>query len=323
MAKKLISCLIVLTLVLGLLTAVTVSAATNLKISAGDKTVKAGQDVTVQFAVTANCTISYFAFNATWDTSKLKYKSDEKRAITDDTVIHVYENDGYFEYQTLCDENANTDFQDTVILEVTFTALSDFSGTSITTPVEIVKWADADEAYVDQNYDGIWASNVEVSGATITIQKSNTAPAGTDNTNSGDKDNSGEANKPSADPKDCIIMTINDVKIWKFTEWVSNDVPPIIVNDRTMLPSRFVAEALGAKVDWNDAMKTVTIVKGDISIILVIGSDIAIINGEEVKFDAPAFIQNDRTYTPTRLVAEALGATVDWDGDARKVTITR
>ena len=39
------------------------------------------------------------------------------------------------------------------------------------------------------------------------------------------------------------------------------DVAPKIINDRTMLPIRFVAEKFGLDVDWNRLTKTVTIVK--------------------------------------------------------------
>lgn len=35
----------------------------------------------------------------------------------------------------------------------------------------------------------------------------------------------------------------------------------MIVNSRTMLPIRFVAEALGANVSWDDTTQTVTITK--------------------------------------------------------------
>ncbi|HPC56966.1 MAG TPA: stalk domain-containing protein, partial [Caldisericia bacterium] len=37
------------------------------------------------------------------------------------------------------------------------------------------------------------------------------------------------------------------------------DVPPMILNGRTMLPLRFVTEELGCTVDWEDKTKTVTI----------------------------------------------------------------
>ena len=39
----------------------------------------------------------------------------------------------------------------------------------------------------------------------------------------------------------------------------NHDVRPIIVNSRTMLPLRFVAESLGCKVDWNGSTRTITI----------------------------------------------------------------
>ncbi len=47
------------------------------------------------------------------------------------------------------------------------------------------------------------------------------------------------------------------------TKWIdpnNHDVKPIIVNDRTMLPLRFVAENLGCKVDWNGTTRTITII---------------------------------------------------------------
>ena len=38
-------------------------------------------------------------------------------------------------------------------------------------------------------------------------------------------------------------------------------VAPEIINDRTYVPIRFVAEELGAEVQWNEETKTVTIIK--------------------------------------------------------------
>ena len=42
---------------------------------------------------------------------------------------------------------------------------------------------------------------------------------------------------------------------------VKNDVEPQIINARTFLPLRFVAENMGCKVGWTDETKTVTILK--------------------------------------------------------------
>ena len=56
-----------------------------------------------------------------------------------------------------------------------------------------------------------------------------------------------------------IILTIGSKNARVFGKRVSNDVAPLIVNDRTMLPARFVAESLGAKVSWNEEEEIVTI----------------------------------------------------------------
>lgn len=44
---------------------------------------------------------------------------------------------------------------------------------------------------------------------------------------------------------------------------------------------------------------------------------------QTLPLDAPAFIEDGRTYLPVRFVAENLGATVTWNGNTQTVTITR
>ena len=118
-----------------------------------------------------------------------------------------------------------------------------------------------------------------------------------------------------------IQLTIDSVIAWVFDEYVANDVAPVIRNARTMLPARFVAEALGGVVTWNEEAQKVTIVNGEDTIEIFIGEPFATVNGNPVELDSPAFIENDRTYLPIRFIAENMGATVTWDADARTVTI--
>ncbi len=126
-----------------------------------------------------------------------------------------------------------------------------------------------------------------------------------------------------------IILTIGKKDAQVFGKTKSNDVAPKIEKDRTMLPARFVAENLGADVSWDGDKELVTI-KGknlktsdDVTILIYIGSDIAYVNGKEIKLDSPAFIENDRTYTPIRFISENLGASVEWVEKEQKVIITK
>ena len=120
-----------------------------------------------------------------------------------------------------------------------------------------------------------------------------------------------------------IILTVGKKEALVFGKTKSNDVAPVIRNDRTMLPARFVAENLGAKVTWDEEKRLVTITGNGVTILLTIGEETAMINGKEVKLDSPAFIENDRTYTPIRFIAEELGATVKWIEAKQKVVITK
>ena len=56
-----------------------------------------------------------------------------------------------------------------------------------------------------------------------------------------------------------IILTIGEKAAQVFGKTKSNDVAPKIEKDRTMLPARFVAENLGAKVEWDGEKQLVTI----------------------------------------------------------------
>lgn len=126
-----------------------------------------------------------------------------------------------------------------------------------------------------------------------------------------------------------IILIISEKSAQVFGQTKTNDVAPKIVNNRTMLPARFVAESLGAYVSWNGEKELVTVVgknlktNEDITILIYIGSDIAYVNNKEVKLDSAAFVENDRTYTPIRFISEELGASVEWIEDEQKVVITK
>lgn len=131
-----------------------------------------------------------------------------------------------------------------------------------------------------------------------------------------------EEDVPAVEEKKDINLTIGSKVVLVDGDPVVNDVAPIIKDSRTFLPIRIIAEELGATVTWNEAEQSVTIGKGNTEIVIYIGQAFALVNGGPVSLDAPAFIQDDRTYLPVRFVAENLGADVVWDATAQTVTIT-
>ncbi len=120
-----------------------------------------------------------------------------------------------------------------------------------------------------------------------------------------------------------LKMTLGKTDYTLNGETKTMDVAPIIRNSRTMLPVRYVAEALGAEIAWDGATSTATLKTADTEIKITVGAATATVNGQSVTLDSPAFIENSRTYMPVRFVAETLGGTVAWDGATSTATITK
>ena len=111
-----------------------------------------------------------------------------------------------------------------------------------------------------------------------------------------------------------ISVTLDGVK-------VNFDQPPIIVDDRPLVPLRAIFEALGATVDWNPENRTVTSVKEDTTVSLTIGIAELYKNGAVIAIDVPPQIVGDRTLVPVRAIAESFNLLVDWDAPTRTVVI--
>ena len=99
------------------------------------------------------------------------------------------------------------------------------------------------------------------------------------------------------------------------------DQQPVIRDDRTLVPIRFIAENLGYKVDYNHDDHSAIIDNG--RIVLYIGTDQAEINGEKIQLDTPSVLISDRTMVPLRIIAETLGCTVDWFNTNRTVLVNK
>lgn len=102
------------------------------------------------------------------------------------------------------------------------------------------------------------------------------------------------------------------------------DQQPFIDNtvNRTFVPLRFVSQALGGIVDWDNDIRTATVDRAGVHIEMPIGSDQPLVNGQGMTIDAPARQINARTMVPLRFVSEALGAKVEWAQKTRTVIIS-
>lgn len=99
------------------------------------------------------------------------------------------------------------------------------------------------------------------------------------------------------------------------------DVPPTVVDGRTLIPVRKFFEAIGATVGWDGETSTVTVESGNKQVKIQIDSTTAMVNDQVYTLDVAATIIDGRTMVPIRFVSEAFGYNVSWDGSSRTVGI--
>ena len=101
--------------------------------------------------------------------------------------------------------------------------------------------------------------------------------------------------------------------------------PTISAENRTLVPLRFISEALGAVVIWDPVGRSVLYqINEEETIILTINSTTATRNGEEIQLQTAPVIHREsgRSLVPLRFFSETLGYTVRWDAVTRTITIT-
>ena len=148
------------------------------------------------------------------------------------------------------------------------------------------------------------------------------------NTNEEEKS---KAEKEIKSDESKTIITIGSQTLEKVDQGIRTvknmDSAPYIKRGRTMLPLRYLAEALGYKVFWLNETRTVVIVDLGLRVEIPIDTNLIIINGIKYTSDLKPEIVHHRTMLPIANIARALGLKdgedILWDEVNRQVTINK
>jgi len=116
--------------------------------------------------------------------------------------------------------------------------------------------------------------------------------------------------------KGVAVFKIGETKYTVNGQEFEMDVVPIAEAGRTYLPARFVANAMGvpdANILWDQASKTVTVIRGERFVQMKVGSKQILVNGVTLNMDVAPKVVPGRVLIPFRFLAQALGAEVVWD----------
>lgn len=121
-------------------------------------------------------------------------------------------------------------------------------------------------------------------------------------------------------------QAVDDIHVQLDGQELHFDVPPQIINDRTMLPIRGVFEAMGATVQWDASTNTAIARKDDIIVSMTVGSNQFYYKSTTLKnnphtMDTEVVNIDGRVLAPMRVVANILGYCVTWSHQNRTAYI--
>ncbi|MFD0680752.1 MULTISPECIES: stalk domain-containing protein [unclassified Paenibacillus] len=125
----------------------------------------------------------------------------------------------------------------------------------------------------------------------------------------------------TAPAKSTVNLTVNKTAVSVNGKNMTLEQAPVIEKGNTLIPIRFVTDALGGTVRWDDKERKVTVIRGDKMVDLYIDNPDVIVNGQRITAEVAPKIMKDLTVVPLRILSENLGWKVTWDGKTQQITL--
>lgn len=119
-----------------------------------------------------------------------------------------------------------------------------------------------------------------------------------------------------------IKLVLDETKASINDKSVTLQMSPHLVQNTTMVPLRFVTEALGATLKWDGAAQRVDLTYGTKLLTMHIGNTTAYVDGTPIHLEQAPIIENEVTLVPIRFIAENFQQTVSFDEHTRVITIS-
>ncbi|HAG07751.1 MAG TPA: hypothetical protein DCL13_06200 [Peptococcaceae bacterium] len=127
----------------------------------------------------------------------------------------------------------------------------------------------------------------------------------------------------------CATFVVGEKRYWHavcggYPREYGMDVAPFIESDRTFVPVRFLAYAIGVPengVSWDGATRTVRLENRGVAVILRLRETVLRRNGSPVQMDVAPVLRQNRVFLPARFVAEAFGYRVQWQQATKTVRV--
>lgn len=127
--------------------------------------------------------------------------------------------------------------------------------------------------------------------------------------------------EPADTKRKQLVLTVDKKIIETDDGPIEIDQAPVVINGTTLVPLRFVADALGGEVSWDNEAKHAGMIRGAQLADLWIDQKYAVIGGKRAELRVEPQIINQRTMVPLRLISEHFGWKVIWNQEEKTITL--
>jgi flagellum-specific peptidoglycan hydrolase FlgJ len=127
-------------------------------------------------------------------------------------------------------------------------------------------------------------------------------------------------------PVSPVIAASDSILVYIDGKKVAMDPAPRLQSGRTLVPIRLISEELGAMVAWDETDRTIKVNNTEGQNVTLWADNRLVCYEQDGRktydvCDVPSQIIDGRTYVPLRLVGNALGISVNWNGVDRSVRV--
>ncbi|MGG6312641.1 phosphodiester glycosidase family protein [Paenibacillus macerans] len=122
-------------------------------------------------------------------------------------------------------------------------------------------------------------------------------------------------------PSATAVMVLGQKSMTVDGKKQSLEVAPLLKDNTTYVPIKYVLDVFGGTAGWNNAAKKITVTRGSTILELTVGQKQFLLNGVATQSEVSPIIVNGRTLVPLRLVSEQLGIAVNWEKKTKSITL--
>lgn len=118
-----------------------------------------------------------------------------------------------------------------------------------------------------------------------------------------------------------ILLKIGDKIAFRNRKEIKLEQAPFILQNRTMVPIRFVSESMGASVLWDSKNQYILIRVEELDIIFKLYQYNVVLNGRIEYVDVPPILVKNRVFVPVGFIGQTLGGIIEWDPKKQSIRI--